>query len=71
MDWQPIATAPKTSKAILVHCSSRHNTYVASYGKVGGFLRVDGWRHFGGGGDMMERPTHWMPLPPPPDQVKE
>lgn len=68
-EWLPIETAPKTSRAILVHCSDRKNTYTACYGKVGGFLQADGWRHFGGGGDMTEEPTHWMPLPPPPGIV--
>lgn len=67
--WQPIETAPKTSKAILVYCAERKNIYTANYGKVGGFLQADGWRHFGNGGDMTEAPTHWQPLPPPPGIV--
>jgi len=64
-EWLPIETAPKTSKAILVYCADRKNVYTASWGKVGGFLQADGWRHFGGG-DMVETPTHWRPLPAAP-----
>lgn len=66
-EWQPIETAPKDRKAILVYCSERKNTYTAIWGKVGGFWNEDGWAHFGGNNNgMYEKPTHWMPLPPPP-----
>lgn len=68
-EWRPIETAPKTSKAILVYCSERMNTYVVSWGQLGGFLGNKGWRHFGGNSDLSyEEPTYWMPLPNPPKE---
>jgi len=58
--WQPIKTAPKSSKAILVHCGDRRNTYAVTW-----FRLYEGWAIFGGGA-LNEKPTHWMPLPAPP-----
>ena len=61
-EWQPIETSPKDSKARLVWCPLRKNIYVATWDG-----RYDGaWIFFGGGGSLIEDPTHWMPLPPPP-----
>ena len=57
--WQPIETAPKSSRSVMIHCSEYRNTYVAENG-------TGKWRHFGCGRDVMEKPTHWMPLPTPP-----
>jgi hypothetical protein len=57
-EWQPIETAKHG------HClffgATRHDTY----------LRFTGWVAVNGlcytdSGDLC-RPTHWMPLPPPP-----
>lgn len=60
--WQPIATAPKSSRAILVFCSDRRNTYAVSWD-----ASEEIWRHFGGGcSELQERPTHWQPLPADP-----
>jgi hypothetical protein len=57
--WRPIETAPKSAKAIMVHCSERQNTYVVYHnGK---------WHHFGGFSELTETPTHWQPLPTPPN----
>lgn len=58
-EWQPIETAPKTTKSILVFCSARRNQYTANY-------RDGEWQHFGGYGALEETPTHWQPLPLPP-----
>ena len=70
-EWRDIATAPKTSKSILVHCSDRQNTYCVSWGKKNGFLGGEGWRMFGGNNDLdYEEPTHWQPLPQPPKENK-
>lgn len=57
--WQTIETAPKSSRSVMIHCSEYRNTYVAENG-------TGKWRHFGCGRDVMEKPTHWMPLPTPP-----
>ena len=65
MDWQPIETAPKDGRPIL--------TYMP--GERGGFVNVQTYR---GGEDKwcnageskrrrMQQPTHWMPLPSPPE----
>ena len=60
--WQPIETAPKSSKAILVHCGDRRNTYTVTW-----FRLYEGWAILGGGA-LNEKPTHWMPLPAPPTE---
>jgi hypothetical protein len=57
--WQPIETAPVSARSVLIHCSERHNTFTAENGS-------GKWRHFGGSGHVSETPTHWMPLPQPP-----
>ena len=65
MQWQPIETAPKTSKAILVHCAERKNTYTATWVRDEEFPWSGKWKHFAGG-FLTEAPSHWMPLPAPP-----
>jgi hypothetical protein len=60
--WRDIATAPQTSSAILVWCAERRNTFTVSYS----FYDAR-WIHFGGRGFLDEIPTHWMPLPSPPN----
>ena len=67
MDWQPIETAPKDGTPFLafaqttpsgnVRAPSKHIT-VAYHTRWAGWVSIDG--HYG------VRPTHWMPLPPPP-----
>lgn len=69
--WQPIETAPKTSKSIMVYCADRKNTYIVNWGKCNGFLGKDCWKIFGGSSDLSyEEPTHWQPLPEPPKESK-
>lgn len=60
--WQPIHTVPETPKrSMLVHCSKNHNTYTA-------YHEAGIWFHFAAGlGKLTETPTHWMPIPPPPE----
>jgi hypothetical protein len=62
-EWQSIETAPKTRHAILVHCEERRNTYVVTWNPL---EEPPGWFHFGGG-FLYECPSHWMPLPDPPE----
>jgi len=65
--WQPIETAPKNSKAILVHCAERKNTYTVTWARDDEFPWSGKWKHFAG--DFLnEVPTHWMPLPAAPQQ---
>ena len=76
MDWQPIETAPKDGEPILVaggvtmFDAETFETWRTLYGvqMAYGFYG-DAW--LGGcgseaGSQHWLRPTHWMPLPPPP-----
>jgi hypothetical protein len=57
--WQPIETAPKDGKRILVFCSHSNMTIETCWLENSGF----GWwwnTHH------LNPPTHWMPLPKPP-----
>ena len=63
--WMPIETAPKTSKAILVYCAERKNTFTVTWARDEEYPWSGKWKHFVG--DLLNAvPTHWMPLPPPP-----
>lgn len=69
-EWQPIETAPKSSRSILVFCAALRNTYTVTYvvpldesakrNEAAAF-----WQHTNGR-PLSERPTHWMQLPEPP-----
>ena len=62
--WQPIESAPKSTRSILVHCAEYGNTYVVTWRED---VEESGWLHFGGCFDRLtETPTHWMPLPAAP-----
>ena len=59
MEWQPIETAPKDGRKILVF-GGRYKT-VSLAEADGGW-----WRSF----RLPDTtPTHWMPLPPPPETM--
>lgn len=61
IDWQPIETAPKDREFLAAVPGPRGNGYLLIVGKVndGGLLAsIPGrWSY---------EPTHWMPLPEPP-----
>lgn len=65
MEWQPIETAPKNGRgafwaaaAYEVHGSgAMEPVYVDFYGD---------WRNLYTKQVIAWKPTHWMPLPPPP-----
>jgi hypothetical protein len=59
-NWQPIATAPKDGTEILGWPVEGGNSTIA----IVSFFR--GWTS----GDYDAEPTHWQPLPQPPDEVK-
>lgn len=73
--WQPIETAPKGAKqhSVLLACA---NSYVPIYcgryriGSLGEpqHMLIE-WRCDSSG--RFANPTHWMPLPPPPDPQAE
>lgn len=58
-EWQPIESAPKTSKTILVYCNERKNTYAVTWWN-------ERWEYTGTSCELNQNPTHWMPLPEPP-----
>ncbi len=66
--WQPIATAIKErGKSILVFCGERRNIYTACWWSDDGG-ETYGWFLFGGKSiPITDPPTHWMPLPAPPN----
>lgn len=62
MGWQPIETAPKDRKAVLLYVPENRCTYTAVW-----FGQRGWWEIFGGDWrDHLQRASHWMPLPPPP-----
>ena len=75
-EWHPIDDtehpAPRDGTEILVYAHGRY--WVVYWEKVGKFKANEGWA-FGNGlwdGQMIaaDAPTHWMPLPPPPEDGK-
>lgn len=66
-EWRGIKTAPKATKAIMVFCADRVNTYIVTWGQSDFYEdRRECWKHFGGHRDLDEVPTHWRPLPANP-----
>lgn len=71
--WMPIESAPRDGKAILVYCPNKR-----IYGETGNVIRTCWQRHathdpdnsYGWVGlyDINDTPTHWMPLPQPPEE---
>jgi len=62
MDWQPIETAPRDGTLILIAGGTFFGVDIAAW-------RRDGWCGGYGAeydGEYWHKPTHWMPLPPPP-----
>lgn len=58
MTWHPIATAPKDGTELLL---LRDRRIVSGSWNSGGALHMPHWM-----GGIFD-PTHWMPLPPPPE----
>ena len=61
MEWQPIETAPKTGKEILF--------FSGGLIRIGFFdsARAGVWSVWPGRARARASPTHWMPLPEPPN----
>lgn len=61
-NWQPIETAPKDGTAVLLFTPGK-GRWIGSFEK-----RKPEWKLAGVSDDPRpERPTHWHPLPPPPE----
>ena len=75
--WQPIETAPKDGKAILVYCDGTGALFAEALEEASMTTvswRQDGWRLLQTGGwaedsDPYPEPTHWQPLPPRPGEL--
>ena len=67
--WQPIETAPRDGGEVLVCRTYAHNRPEYAVAVWNG----EEWRDMGDigwagmHGDEGNQPTHWMPLPPPPN----
>ena len=74
MDWQPIETAPKKTPVwvydpvLAEHDKSlqRMNDVPWPLGCRPATYRMGEWALMGVGGNIARHPTHWMPLPEPP-----
>ncbi len=64
-EWQPIETAPKDGKRIIVYCPKLDGPKenIVSYQRNGTNFP---WRADEGNLLQRDQPTHWMPLPEPP-----
>lgn len=56
MKWQPIETAPRDAFLLV---NSDEGMYVA-------WMHSSGWFQYSRD-EFVDAPTHWMPLPEPPD----
>lgn len=63
MKWQTIETAPRDADLIVSGIRSDGERYVW-FGK---HHRYAGWEIDGDFPPPANHPTHWMPLPPPPE----
>jgi Protein of unknown function (DUF551) len=65
-NWQSIETAPKDWQTIILYSSETGEVFAGYYApKDGG---SDRWEaHYIQDEMSPENPTHWMPLPPPPN----
>lgn len=61
--WQPIETAPKVHGMRILLFGSRG--IIIGYWRGAPATKTGGWwQQVGDGGELL--PTHWMPLPEPP-----
>ena len=68
MEWQPISTAPLDGTEFDVWCPEPGGGYRVANAY---WSTVDAKWQWQGQGDRMQwahQPTHWMPLPTPPEQ---
>ena len=57
--WQPIDTAPRHGTAVLLFHPAWDMLQVGIH-----YAETTQWQDFSG--DLLQMPTHWMALPPPP-----
>ena len=70
-DWQPIESAPRTGEGVMVYIMQRDKfTSAHCFSPVS--ITSDGQWWDDATGDAIEPlldATHWMPLPPPPQEA--
>jgi hypothetical protein len=64
-EWQPIETAPKDGRDVLLGWISAKHVLIGRWGNHGGRYSTDGWRDREGFA-LSDGPDVWMPLPEPP-----
>lgn len=66
-EWQPIETAPKDGTSILAWTAGGICEIAFEYGE---FEQLPCFSTYDdcGSAVLICKPTHWMPLPPPPQQ---
>ncbi len=64
MEWQPIETAPKDGTTILICKPGMKTPWMAKWEEMR--RAPDRWSAIGLGRCPFD-PTHWMPLPSPPE----
>ncbi len=76
MQWQPIETAPKDGSQVLIAIGRRIE--IAAWNENAEYDRFEvapGWQVFacedGYYSVAIEKPTHWMPVPDPPDHIRD
>ena len=67
--WQPIETAPKDGARVLL-CASGGAVWMGHWIGRSGAHVINGWTRFNCV-DIDWNPTHWMPLPSPPEAPNE
>lgn len=72
--WQPIATAPRDGTMIVVAVHFDPWGWVLGTGRWVDFRGINGWMTRGfadpPGNLGLAHPTHWQPLPPPPESPR-
>lgn len=63
-DWQDISTAPKDGTLVLLAYSTGPDPF--NWGMATARYRWSGWHTVNGNPRSFE-PTHWQPLPEPPE----
>lgn len=68
-EWQDIITAPKDGTYVLLFTPS--GIVECSYDDFDGWVQSSCRTSYDGHGEvfLIDKPTHWMPLPTPPKEI--
>lgn len=82
-DWQPIETAPKDGTRLMLWTTTRIDPDDIQYIETIcdrdhlDMIQLGFWNEYAFGGApawevrLIGKPTHWMPLPPPPSHTQK